>query len=515
VYVDFSDFYAIVDYTVPYSSSTMNSASAEAGSALNFTISNSKLSELNHKIKLTFGTQSATVTVGRGVGTASYTVPMSWLEQMTDKGSANGAAVLETYSGSTLVGSRSYSFTVTAPDSAAPTITLTLLQTGDARPSGWGMYLQTFSGVDLVASVQTQYLATMSSLVFSDGTKDSQNQYISHVPILFAAGEKTFTVVVTDSRGKQSTATATITVVPYASPVFNSTRIARCDVNGTETDTDGSPLETGTYINVLADVMYSDCNTHNTISIAVDVDVDGVWVPVGNPANGVQSTLPAPPTSDFPSGFDPATVYKFRIKAVDVMGKEISRTVYLQSISMLMHFRDDGDGMAIGMVSRRAGCEVNPGWSFYVHGREIVDLIYPVGSVYISVNSVNPQTIFGGTWVQIEDTFLLAAGQTYAAGATGGEAEHTLSEAEMPEHRHYPYGKTADGNGNWRFATIRDRSGNSGKLEASRGTGVYTFASNSAWGDLDIRSVTGYTGSSAAHNNMPPYLAVYMWKRTA
>jgi len=515
VYVDFSDFYAIVDYTVPYSSSTMNSASAEAGSALNFTISNSKLSELNHKIKLTFGTQSATVTVSRGVGTASYTVPMSWLEQMTDKGSANGAAVLETYSGSTLVGSRSYSFTVTTPDSAAPTVTLTLVQTGDSRPAGWGMYLQTFSGVDLIATVETKYLATMSSITFSDGTKDSQNQYISHVPILFAAGAKTFAVTVTDSRGKQSTATATITVEPYASPVFNSTRIARCDVNGTETDSDGSPLETGTYVNVLADVMYSDCNTHNTISIAVDVDVDGVWIPVGNPANGVQSTLSAPPTSDFPDGFDPATVYKFRIKAADAMGKEISRTVYLQSISMLMHFRDAGDGMAIGMVSRRPGFEVNPAWPVYCYGTELIDLIYPVGSIYLSVNSVNPQAIFGGTWEQIKDTFLLACGDTYANAATGGEAEHTLSEAEMPEHRHYPYGKTADGNGNWRFATIRDRSGYSGKLEASSGTGVYTFASNSAWGDLDIRSVTGYTGSSEAHNNMPPYLAVYMWKRTA
>ena len=515
VYVDFSDFYAIVDYTVPYSASTMNTASAEAGSALNFTISNTKLSELNHKIRLTFGIESYTITVSRGVGAASYTIPMSWLGQMTNKGSANGAAVLETYSGSTLVGSRSYSFTVTAPDSVAPTVTLSLVQTGDSRPTGWGMYLQTFSGVDLVASVQTQYLATVSSIVFSDGTTDSQNQYMSRVPVLSAAGEKTFTVVVTDSRGKQSTATATITVEPYASPVFNSTRIARCDSSGTETDLDGSPLETGTYVNVLADVMYSDCNTHNTISIAVDVDVDGVWVPVGNLTNAVQSTLSAPPTSDFPSGFDPATIYKFRIQAVDAMGKSVARTLYLQSISMLMHFRDSEDGMAIGMVSRRPGCEVNPGWSFYVHGKEIIDLIYPVGSVYISVSSVNPQTIFGGTWVQIEDTFLLAAGQTYAAGATGGEAAHVLTESEMPSHAHYPTGSTAAERDTWRAALIKDISGRSGKLAMSSGGDRYGVASNAAWEDVGLAGQTGSTGGGQAHNNMPPYLAVYVWKRTA
>ena len=515
VYVDFSDFYAIVDYTVPYSSSTMNSASAEAGSALNFTISNSKLSELNHKIKLTFGTQSATVTVGRGVGTASYTVPMSWLEQMTDRASATGAAVLETYSGSTLVGSRSYSFTVTAPDSAAPTITLTLLQTGDARPSGWGMYLQTFSGVDLIASVQTQYLATMSSLVFSDGTKDSQNQYISYVPILFAAGEKTFTVVVTDSRGKQATATATITVEPYASPVFNNTTIARCDINGTEVDQDGSPLEDGTYVNMMADVMYSSCQTHNILSIAVDVDVDGVWVPVDDLDNGVKTKLTAPPTADFPDGFDPGTVYKFRVLAADSMGKSVSRVLYLQSISMLMHFRDSEDGMAVGMVSRRPGFEINPTWPVYCYGTELINLIYPVGSIYLSVSSVNPQTIFGGTWEQIKDTFLLACGDTYANAATGGEATHVLTENEMPSHAHYPTGSTATERDTWRAALIKDISGRSGKLAMSSGGDRYGVASNAAWEDVGLAGQSGSTGGGQAHNNMPPYLAVYMWKRTA
>jgi hypothetical protein len=264
------------------------------------------------------------------------------------------------------------------------------------------MYLQTFSGVDLVASVQTQYLATMSSLVFSDGTKDSQNQYVSHVPILFAAGAKTFVVTVTDSRGKTALATASITVEPYASPVFNSTRIARCDSSGTETDPDGTPMETGTYINALADVLYSSCNTHNTISIAIDVDVDGIWVPVGDLSNNVQSTLSAPPTSDFPDGFDPATVYRFRIKAQDTMGKSVERVLYLQSISMLMFFRDSEDGMAIGMVSRRAGFEVNPAWPAYFYGTELLNLIIPEGIVLQLDSAKNPNTIYAGTtWSQL------------------------------------------------------------------------------------------------------------------
>lgn len=61
---------------------------------------------------------------------------------------------------------------------------------------------------------------------------------------------------------------------------------------------------------------------------------------------------------------------------------------------------------------------------------------YPVGSIYLSVNSTNPSSLFGGSWTQLKDRFLLAAGTSYSAGSTGGEATHTLKESEMPEHSH-------------------------------------------------------------------------------
>lgn len=67
---------------------------------------------------------------------------------------------------------------------------------------------------------------------------------------------------------------------------------------------------------------------------------------------------------------------------------------------------------------------------------DLIDIIYPVGSVYISVTSTNPQTLFGGEWTQIKDTFLLACGNSYANGATGGEANHKLTVDEMPSHNH-------------------------------------------------------------------------------
>lgn len=117
--------------------------------------------------------------------------------------------------------------------------------------------------------------------------------------------------------------------------------------------------------------------------------------------------------------------------------------------------------------------------------------IYPVGSIYMSVNDVNPSTLFGGTWERIQDKFLLSAGNTYTAGDTGGSATVTLTENQMPSHRH-----------NIHYRTNVAASGNSGLwvLGGSTYSGKSTSTNDSA-------------GGGQAHNNMPPYLVVYVWKR--
>ena len=71
-------------------------------------------------------------------------------------------------------------------------------------------------------------------------------------------------------------------------------------------------------------------------------------------------------------------------------------------------------------------------WKAYVCADELLDKTYPVGSIYMSVNSTSPADLFGGTWEQIKDTFLLAAGDTYSAGSTGGETEGWLTIDEIP-----------------------------------------------------------------------------------
>lgn len=126
----------------------------------------------------------------------------------------------------------------------------------------------------------------------------------------------------------------------------------------------------------------------------------------------------------------------------------------------------------------------------------VAQLVYPVGAIYMSTVETNPSTLFGfGTWERIQDTFLLAAGSTYAAGSTGGEVTHTLTNSEIPSHNHAIFYPNASAGND--YAPI----------------GYPNVGSKSTY--WAVGSYTGDVGGGEAHNNMPPYLAVYVWKRTA
>ena len=134
---------------------------------------------------------------------------------------------------------------------------------------------------------------------------------------------------------------------------------------------------------------------------------------------------------------------------------------------------------------------------------------YPIGAIYLSVNSTSPASLFGGTWEQLKDRFLLGAGSTYSNGATGGSAshthttaDHTLTIAEMPAHFHQFQGW-------WRT----DHTGD--KIVAS-----YEFIAGDSPSTDSAAMPTGGSqphnhGNTGSSSNLPPYLAVYMWKRVS
>lgn len=136
-------------------------------------------------------------------------------------------------------------------------------------------------------------------------------------------------------------------------------------------------------------------------------------------------------------------------------------------------------------------------------GGSICDLIYPIGSIYLSVSSTSPSVLFGGTWTQLEGRFLVGVGsatdtrndtRTFTNGQTGGEWAHVLTITEMPSHNHT--GNMLNGYDDGNF------TGNQNRPAGADASTAATYTTNN-------------TGGGAAHNNVPPYLAVYMWKRTA
>ena len=122
------------------------------------------------------------------------------------------------------------------------------------------------------------------------------------------------------------------------------------------------------------------------------------------------------------------------------------------------------------------------------------NLIYPVGAIYLSVNSTSPATLFGGTWEEIQGKFLLGRSSSHAAGSSGGAENVTLAISQIPSHTH-----GFDGSRN--FIRYVDSGGNMG---ASSGSSLFGQG-------LNLKN----TGGNESHNNMPPFLAIYIWKRIA
>lgn len=393
---------------------------------------------------------------------------------------------VKTYSGSTLVGTTSAKTTMEIPKSVGPSVALSITDAAGYQ-STYGAYVQGYSKLKITATPTLAYGSPIKTYAITADGKSYSTTPVT-TPALQGSGSLEVTGKVIDNRGRGSvTESTSITVLPYSKPVVNLSAY-RCD-------SDGKADPEGAYMKIVVTSTISSLNSKNSATYKV---VYSGGTLTGNGTSFTSGVLEC----------DVSTTHNIEVTITDKLAST-KKTSVIPIAYTLLDYYETGKGIAFGKVGTRDGFDcAMPAYftgGVSVDGKSLLDLIYPVGSIYMSVNSVSPQTFFGGTWERLYARFLIGANSTYAAGTTGGSATHTLTTSEMPSHYHD--GITTDN-----FVDTH-RMTYANQVAVTDGSEAYwSLVKSTTPTALTARTVTA--GGGSAHNNMPPYLAVYMWKRT-
>lgn len=501
--------------TIPRASS-VSAANCNMGSATTISISRAS-SSFTHTLTYKFGSSTGTITSKTTSTSVSWTPPLSLASQIPSAVSGTCTITCDTYSGSTKVGSKTCTHTLTVPASVKPTITsITATRVDGDVPSSWGIYVQNKSKATLkINGAAGSYGSTISSYSISGGGFSSTASSFT-TGILASSGTITFTASVTDSRGRVSDSkTVSISVVAYSAPSISNFLSQR-------SKSDGTLADDGTYVKGTVTFSFANCSNKNTITATTYYKKSSAsaWTNANKAFTSGTSFIFGEGGISGENSYD----IKYELKDAFVT---ISVIDTVSTVSVLMDFKAGGKGIAIGKVAETDNCfEVSDKWNVKIFGKMMkqymLDSIYPIGSIYMSVNATSPGTLFGGTWAPLQNRFLVGAGGTYGVNATGGEVNHTLTAAEMPKHAHdTPFfnNMTANGEGKSDFIGVYGKGMTASAAIKEMGASStmemwWVNQTNKAEGS-EWAYLTSYKGSGSAHNNMPPYLAVYMWKRTA
>lgn len=322
---------------------------------------------------------------------------------------------------------------------------LTAVRVDGDVPSAWGIYVQTKSKAKLtINGAAGSYGSTVSSYSITGGGYTSTASSFT-TGFLNSSGSITFTATVTDSRGRVSAAaTVTISVVVYSPPSFASYLSQRCLSNGTANDD-------GTYIRGLVSYSYASCGGKNTVTRATYYKKasDTAWT-------NASAAFSSGTAFTFGGGtISTETSYDIKYTLTDAF-----TTIAIQDIvstaAVVMDFKRGGRGVAVGKVSEVDNAfEVSEDWDVRVYGKLLKDYIqsliktmYPVGSIYMSINATNPSAYFGGTWVawgagRVPVGINTADGNFNTVEKTGGASTIALTVAQMPAHTHTFTGSSA------------------------------------------------------------------------
>ena len=443
--------------------------------------------------------------------TISWTVPTSFYNEIPDTTSKTGKLISYYYiRGDKTVNSTS-TFIAKIPDSDVPTITASVVTTDALSSQLSGNTSTIINGVSNV-KVTMSATPTQGSTMVNQYFYYQRNYYpmnIQNTKTLTGGYDGVFDFGAIDTRSRKKTSRITLTAIDYRTPT-----IAIDDVS-ISTSGVATINITGTWFNG------SFGATANTLTVQYRYKSSsssswGSWTTISDVTKNSDGTYSATATV---SGLSYTDTYNFEARVTDKINTVSSKEYTGKSLPVFDWSKDDFNfNVPVSILSPTDSN--NPATKKYVDdltntislavqdntdniaalsnqisniSSTIFDNIYPVGSIYMSVNDTNPSNLFGGTWTQLKDRFLLGAGSTYTNGSTGGSATQRLSVANLPSHTHPQYVAT---NGGSTSANL-DYNGwvSNGKAVAQ---GI----------------PTGATGQGTKFDIMPPYLVVYMWKRT-
>ncbi len=490
---------ASLNITTAAGSSTIAAITQTVETLGTLTVSlNKAVDAFRHRLKVTAGDKTL-YTSELFDSSHSVTVPRSWFDSFPSATTISATATVTTYNGDTAVGTASAAVTITADDGMRPQISegwATAAPYNIGAVAGLTGYIAGYSqaeiSFDAAKLTQAAGAALASVTVTCSGVTSTAVPY--RTPIILDAAD--VVCAATDSRGRTATQTIRIEPMAYAPPTLSQVQILRCTAAGVE-------AEDGNYYSAKATATFSALGGQNTLTLTaahkIQGGVYGTETPLTSGETAIIGTI------------SPDSTYQVRITATDALGNTAVTVTSLPTRQWALKFRADGLGAAFGKAPEHSkALEIPADWQIWIGSatiaesikqsileslkQTIIDAVLPVG-IYISLSAAtDPATLWGGAWERVDEgRTLISAGSTYTAGSTGGEATHTLINSEMPSHNHaiwYP----------------NESAGNN-----SAQIGYPSVASKSTY--YAVGSNTGDVGGGEAHNNMPPYLAVYIWHR--
>lgn len=356
-YTDYLKWTAVtleVDWQEPATQPSLSAATVEMGKSV--TINTPAVNNAyRHTLRYSFGSASGTIATGIA-SSVSWTLPVSLANQIPSATTGSGTIYCDTYSGSTLLGTKSVSITLTVPGSVVPSAgTLSAALAEDT--SGTGLYVKGMGKAKLTLSrASGAYGSSIKSYSVSGGGWSSNESTLT-TGILQAAGEITFTAVVTDSRGRKASTMRTISVIDYTKP-----GVAVCDVY--RCDADGNRKKAGTYFAVEINASYSAI-TGNTLSITARYkkQSESSYGTATNVTNNGKTVIGG-------GNIGASTTYDVLVTVADKYNSlSIPRT--LSTKSVLQSFKRSA-GAAIGKVAELANW-LDVAWNTRIRGNLQVD----------------------------------------------------------------------------------------------------------------------------------------------